>query len=36
MFTILFILSVGLGLVIAWIGWFGQGDHDKGRGRNDR
>lgn len=36
MFTFLFILSIVAGIVISWIGWFGQYDHDKGRGRNDR
>jgi len=35
MFTILFSLSVVLGIVIAWIGLFGSRDHDNGRGRND-
>jgi hypothetical protein len=28
MFTILFILSVVLGIAIAWMGWFGQRDHN--------
>ncbi len=28
MFTILFILSVVFGIVISWIGWFGQKDHN--------
>ncbi len=36
MFTFLFILSIVVGIAISWIGWFGQSDHDKGRGRNDR
>lgn len=36
MFTFLFILSIVVGIAISWIGWFGQADHDKGRGRNDR
>ncbi len=35
MFTFLFILSAVIGIAIAWIGWFGQNDHDRGRGRND-
>lgn len=26
MFTILFILSIVLGIAISWIGWFGQRD----------
>lgn len=28
MFTILFVLSVVLGIVISWIGWFGQLDNN--------
>jgi hypothetical protein len=32
MFTILFILSVVLGIAISWIGWFGQQDHNNPRG----
>lgn len=36
MFTFFFILSVVIGIAISWIGWFGQHDHDRGRGRNDR
>lgn len=36
LFTILIILSLFLGVAISWVGWFGQRDHDKGRGRNDR
>jgi hypothetical protein len=31
MFTILFILSLVLGIVISWIGWFGQKDHNSER-----
>jgi hypothetical protein len=36
MFYVLLFLSIIVGIVISWIGWFGQADHDKGRGRNDR
>jgi len=28
MFTILFILSVVLGIAIAWMGWFGQKNYN--------
>lgn len=36
MFTLLLLLSFVAGLAISWIGWFANGDHDQGRGRNDR
>ncbi len=36
MFALLLILSAVIGIAISWIGWFGNNDHDKGRGRNDR
>lgn len=36
MFYVLLFLSIVAGIAVAWIGWFGQVDHDKGRGRNDR
>ncbi len=35
MFTFLLLVSLAAGLAISWIGWFGNGDHDKGHGRND-
>ncbi len=36
MFTILFILSIVLGIVISWIGWFGQSDHNSPPRRKDK
>jgi hypothetical protein len=36
MFTLLLTGSFILGIMIAWIGLFGNKDHDNGRGRNDR
>lgn len=36
MFYFLLLLSIIAGIAVSWIGWFGQNDHDKGRGRNDK
>lgn len=36
MFGAMIILSAVIGFAIAGIGLFGNNDHDKGRGRNDR
>ena len=33
MFTLLFIGSLIAGIAISWIGWFGQRDHNAGRGK---
>jgi len=35
MFTLLLLISLAAGLAISWIGWFSNGDHDNGHGRND-
>ena len=35
MFTFLLLVSLAAGLAISWIGWFWNGDHDKGHRRND-
>ena len=36
MFYVLMFLSIAVGIVISWIGWFGQTDYDKCRNRNDK
>ena len=36
MFTFLFIGSLIAGVAIAWVGWFGQHDHNRPRGPKEK
>jgi hypothetical protein len=36
MFTFLFIGSLIAGVAIAWVGWFGQRDHNSQRGPKEK